>query len=26
MAAEHDEPGEGAGRRRHPTRRSRTAP
>ena len=25
MAAEHDEPGEGAGRRRHPTRRSRTA-
>jgi 5'-phosphate synthase pdxT subunit len=23
MAAEHDEPGEGAGRRRHPTRRSR---
>jgi pyridoxal 5'-phosphate synthase pdxT subunit len=26
MAAEHDDPGEGAGRRRHPTRRSRTAP
>ena len=26
MAAEHDEPGEGSGRRRHPTRRSRTAP
>jgi pyridoxal 5'-phosphate synthase pdxT subunit len=26
MAAEHDEPGEGAGRRRHPTRRSQTAP
>jgi 5'-phosphate synthase pdxT subunit len=25
MASEHDEPGEGAGRRRHPTRRSRTA-
>jgi 5'-phosphate synthase pdxT subunit len=25
MAAEHDEPGEGAGRRRHPTRRSRAA-
>ena len=25
MAAEHDEPGEGAGRRRPPTRRSRTA-
>ncbi|MFL5725995.1 MAG: pyridoxal 5'-phosphate synthase glutaminase subunit PdxT [Chloroflexota bacterium] len=24
MAAEHDEPGEGSGRRRHPTRRSRT--
>src|SRR6187431_2048176 len=26
MAAEHDEPGEGSGRRHHPTRRSRTAP
>ena len=26
MAAEHDDPGEGSGRRRHPTRRSRTAP
>jgi pyridoxal 5'-phosphate synthase pdxT subunit len=26
MAAEHDEPGEGAGRRRHPTRRSRAVP
>ena len=26
MAAEHDDPGEGAGRRRHPTRRARTAP
>jgi len=26
MASEHDEPGEGAGRRRHPTRRSQTAP
>ena len=25
MAAEHDDPGEGSGRRRHPTRRSRTA-
>ena len=25
MAAEHDDPGEGAGRRPHPTRRSRTA-
>ncbi len=25
MAAEHDEPGEGAGRRRHPTRRSKAA-
>jgi 5'-phosphate synthase pdxT subunit len=25
MAAEHDDPGEGAGRRRHPTRRSRTS-
>jgi 5'-phosphate synthase pdxT subunit len=24
MAAEHDDPGEGSGRRRHPTRRSRT--
>jgi len=24
MAAEHDDPGEGAGRRRHPTRRART--
>jgi len=24
MASEHDDPGEGAGRRRHPTRRSRT--
>jgi hypothetical protein len=23
MAAEHDDPGEGAGRRPHPTRRSR---
>jgi 5'-phosphate synthase pdxT subunit len=26
MANEHEDPGEGAGRRRHPTRRSRTAP
>lgn len=26
MAAEHDDPAEGSGRRRHPTRRSRTAP
>ena len=26
MAAEHDDPGEGAGRRRHPTRRSRAVP
>jgi 5'-phosphate synthase pdxT subunit len=26
MAAEHDEPGEGAGRRRHPTSRSRAVP
>jgi pyridoxal 5'-phosphate synthase pdxT subunit len=26
MANEHDDPGEGAGRRHHPTRRSRTAP
>jgi pyridoxal 5'-phosphate synthase pdxT subunit len=26
MASEHDEPGEGAGRRRHPTRRTKTAP
>jgi len=25
MASEHDDPGEGAGRRHHPTRRSRTA-
>jgi 5'-phosphate synthase pdxT subunit len=25
MAAEHDEPGEGSGRRRHPTRRSKAA-
>jgi pyridoxal 5'-phosphate synthase pdxT subunit len=25
MAAEHDDPGEGSGRRRHPTRRSRAA-
>ncbi len=25
MAAEHEDPGEGAGRRPHPTRRSRTA-
>jgi len=25
MAAEHDDPAEGSGRRRHPTRRSRTA-
>ncbi len=25
MASEHDDPGEGSGRRRHPTRRSRTA-
>ena len=25
MAAEHDDPGEGSGRRHHPTRRSRTA-
>ena len=26
MAAEHDDPGEGAGRRHHPTRRARPAP
>ena len=26
MAAEHDDPGEGSGRRRHPTRRSRATP
>jgi hypothetical protein len=24
MAAEHDDPGEGSGRRRHPTRRAQT--